>query len=81
MTAAQGQIGDLRGFIDKRRSAPATAAMASATKLATIANYTDLDSIEARLITAGYSQTNLNRMTMNDKIYALRLVTDSAGIN
>lgn len=83
MPAAQGQIGDLRGFVDKRRST-AAGAINPATVLATIANYTDLNSIEAKLISTGnaaYTQAKLNLMTMNDKIYAVRLSQDSAGIN
>ena len=30
--------------------------------------------------TAGYSDENINLMTVNDKIYAVRLANDAAGI-
>jgi len=84
MTAATGQIGEMTGrsFTDKRRTG-LTGSVNPATVLATVANYASLNTIEAALTAAdsnAYSQTNLNRMNVNDKIYALRTVQDSAGI-
>lgn len=42
--------------------------------------FTDNDSMDDRLLDAGYTQTQLNDMTQNDKVYALRIVLDSSGI-
>lgn len=42
--------------------------------------FTDNDSMDDRLLDAGYTQTQLNDMTQNDKVYALRTVLDSSGI-
>lgn len=66
-------------FTDKRRASGQT----NATPLGTSANYKDVASIEARLTAIdanAYSAANLRCMNLNDKVYALRLADDSAGI-
>lgn len=67
------------GFVDKRRSA----SQASATPLGSPTNYADMTAIDARLFAisaTSYSASRLNIMNLNDKIYALRLADDLAGI-
>lgn len=67
------------GFVDKRRSGSQTAT----TPLGTAANYADQTSLDTRLFAisaTSYSASRLNSMTVNDKIYALRLNDDLAGI-
>lgn len=66
-------------FTDKRRASGQT----NSTPLGTPANYMDVASIDARLAAVdatAYSAANLRIMNLNDKIYALRLADDSAGI-
>lgn len=68
------------GFVDKRLSPGQTQGQ----PLATIANYATNTSIEARLTAisaTSYSAARLRTMTQNDKVYALRLNDDAAGIN
>jgi hypothetical protein len=67
------------GFVDKRRSG----AMSDATPLSTVANYASSSTLDARLTAisaTSYSASRLNSMTVNDKIYAVRLNDDLAGI-
>ena len=64
------------GFVDKRRSSGQT----TTNPLGTPANYASVDAIETRLTTIGYTAAQLGTMNLNDKIYALRLSDDSAGI-
>lgn len=73
------------GASDTVTFAPAlTAATASGDTLRLVGNvaaYADNDSLDARLNAIDstlYSQTNLDKMTQNDKVYALR-VNDDAG--
>lgn len=67
------------GFVDKRLSPGQTETQ----PLGTLANYTTPGAIEARLTAisaTSYSAARLRQMTLNDKIYALRLNDDVAGI-
>lgn len=66
-------------FVDKRRSI--TSAGSTDDNIGTPANYASIADLETRLLTVGYSQSQLNSMTVNDKQYALRLADDSAGMN
>jgi ABC-type glycerol-3-phosphate transport system substrate-binding protein len=59
--------------VDKRRGNNFAAAVLSA-------NYTDETALNNALGVAGYSDANINLMTVNDKIYAVRLANDAAGI-
>lgn len=75
------QIGPLVevGFIDKRRSAGQT----ETTDIGTPANYLTHEALDARLTAisaTSYSAKRLRQMTQNDKIYAIRLNDDAAGI-
>lgn len=66
------------GFVDKRRGGNLRAA-----GVTTPANYVTEAAIDARLtaINAAYwTATRLAQSTRNDKIYALRLADDAAGI-
>lgn len=68
-------LGNVDGVVDRRQT------QGSATqKLATPADYADVDAMRTALTTAGYTSANLDLMTVNDMIYALRLANDSAGI-
>lgn len=40
----------------------------------------DEQSLDARLLTIGYTQSAINQMTQNDKIYAVRLADDAESI-
>ena len=67
------------GFVDKRRSRGET----GATALVEDNNYTNVFDLRTRLaaINAGYfTAAQLDRMTKNDMIYALRVASDAAGI-
>lgn len=66
-------------FVDKRRASGQT----NTNPLGTPANYKDVSSIDTRLAAVdanAYSAANLRTMNLNDKIYALRLADDSAGV-
>jgi hypothetical protein len=66
-------------FVDKRRSSAPT----NANPLGTPGNYKDEASLDTRLAAisaTAYSAANLRVMTTNDKVYALRLNDDAAGI-
>ncbi len=76
MTLQYGPAIDL-GFVDKRRSDTPT----NTSPLATQANYATEATLDTRLTTIGYSALSLRCMTTNDKVYALRVSDDSAGIN
>lgn len=67
------------GLAPNKSKTGATAHSNNAHSLATPANYTDIASLDARLIAinAGvYTQARLNSMTVNDKIYAVILNDD-----
>lgn len=67
------------GFIDKRRSGSPSAS----SPLGAAANYADATTIDARLTAisaTSYSAARLRQMNINDKVYALRLNDDLAGI-
>jgi hypothetical protein len=67
------------GFTDKRRSA----SQSDQTPLGTAANYASGNSLDARLTaisSTSYSAARLRQMNINDKVYAVRLNDDLAGI-
>lgn len=67
------------GFVDKRRAASSS----DTSPLGTAANYASNSTLDARLTAISattYSASRLNSMTQNDKIYAVRLNDDLAGI-
>lgn len=71
-------LGVVRSVVDKRQLQGA-----STQAIATPANYASEASLRARLtaISAStYSTANLNLMTINDMVYALRMNDDAAGI-
>ena len=49
----------------------------TSTKASTVATYTDRASMETYLLSHGYTQANLNSMTINDLIYATKLKQDA----
>lgn len=66
-------------FVAKTR-AVANSAAVSTDSLVTPGNFTDMTALDTRLTaidSTAYSPANLNTMTLNDKIYALR-VADAA---
>lgn len=63
------------GFVDVRRTQATTA-----TTLSNPADFTSLDTAETKLLANGYTQARLNQMTQNDKVYALRVLEEAAGI-
>ena len=67
------------GFVDKRMGR----GFSGATIYAEQNNYDNINDLRTRLaaLNAGYyTATRLDQMTMNDMIYALRTISDSAGI-
>jgi hypothetical protein len=81
MTAQHGQVEEMIPSLgaDRRRSTRANAS-ASGTQATTVATYTDRNSMETYLLAHGYTQTTLNRMSVNDLVYATRLSQDPGGI-
>lgn len=72
------QIGPLPriNFVDKRLSdGPQTTDV-----LSTPANYDSPAAMDARLLALGYAAGDIRCMTQNDKVYAIRVADDSAGV-
>lgn len=75
---ADSDIGELAGFVDKRRVKGQTGS-----SLATSGNYDSVGTMRTRLAAINgtyYTTARLNSMTENDMVYALRLADDAAGI-
>jgi hypothetical protein len=77
---ATHQISPLEiGFVDKRRTTRAgngSETMADAFLNATKSQ----DDMDTALLAAAYTQAQIDHMTTNDKVYALRLALDPNGI-
>lgn len=71
-TALGGAI-DMGSVVDKRRGNNLAANPLSN-------NYADETALNNALTTAGYTDAQAASMTINDKIYAVRLANDAAGI-
>lgn len=79
---AQHQPGNEQGFTDKTKATAGSVADSGAS-VGTPANYdnnTALDAALTAISATTYSQVNLDKMTRNDKVYALRLNSDSGTI-
>lgn len=66
-----------------RKAASRVGSVASATDgLATEANYASEATLDARLLAMGgmYTQAVIDRMTQNDKVYAVRLNDDASSV-
>lgn len=79
---SQHQVGGISsdGIVDRTRATAGSAADATS-PYATPANYASLSALDTRLNAISgtiYAQSVLDKMTVNDKIYALRL-NDDAG--
>ena len=75
---AQAQLGNPLGVTDKRSTQGNTTS-----PIGTEANYADVAALRTRLaaVAAGtYTATVLDQMTVNDMIYALRVLDDAAGL-
>ena len=69
-------------FVDKRRSTAGSVAL-STNSIGTLGNYGGINALRTRLFAispTAYSQANLNAMTANDMVYALRLNDDPLSI-
>ncbi|HEY9658390.1 MAG TPA: hypothetical protein V6C65_08055 [Allocoleopsis sp.] len=69
-----------QGFVDKTKSTAGSVADSNGS-VSTPANYDNNSALDARLTAISattYSQKNLDSMTRNDKIYALRLNDDAS---
>lgn len=76
----QHQLGDLEasGIVSRARAVAGSVAVNTG-MLATPANYTSIAALDARLIAINattYTQAQLDKMTANDKIFAIRLNDD-----
>lgn len=72
------QIGNRIGFVDKRRTPNA-----QTSPVGTPANYANEAAMDTRLAAINgtyYTAARLAGMTHNDKVYAIRLSDDAAGI-
>lgn len=49
-------------------------------RLVGLDDYSSMDSLDARLLSAGYTQSQCDTMNVNDKVYALRLTFDIGSI-
>lgn len=81
---AQNQLRPVNrvNFVAKDRATAASASV-STDSVGTPANYTDMTALDTRLTAIdanAYSQANLDTMTLNDKLYALRINDDSGTI-
>ena len=79
---ANAQLGVVRSVVDKRQVQTGPTPLATQ-PIATPANYASISTMRTRLTAIGapYNTTgDLDTMTMNDMVYALRLSDDSAGI-
>jgi hypothetical protein len=67
------------GFVDKRRTTSVAngATVRSATAQAAYVSQTAMDT---RLIAIGYTQKQIDSMTTNDKVYAIRVADDPLSI-
>lgn len=77
---AQHQIGNAQGVVDKNRSTARSVAKSNGS-ISTAANYDNVAAMDARLQAINgtyYTNARLDSMTMNDKVYALRLADDAA---
>lgn len=74
--ATQHQPDDVLGFVSKTRATSGSSGKSNES-VATPANYTSIAALDARLTTLGYTATQLQTMTRNDKIFALRLKDDA----
>lgn len=65
------------GFTDKQRAVAGSAAVTDES-VASVALYASNDDLDAEVIAEyGYTQAEVDKMTQNDKIYAVRLANDS----
>lgn len=75
---ANANLGVVRSVVDKRQTQGL-----DTQAIATPANYASVAAMRTRLAAisgTAYSAANLNSMTTNDMVYALRLNDDAAGI-
>lgn len=75
---AQHEPGDVLGITDKNKATAGSAAK-STEAVATVANYASHADLDARLTAISattFSQSRLDSMTLNDKVYALRVQDD-----
>ena len=71
------QLGNAPGFVDKRQT------QASAADSVTAADYADQTALDTALAAAAagtYTAAYLAKMTFNDKVYALRTLSDPTSI-
>ena len=71
------------GVVDKGRAVAKSAAVpggGNITAPATYASHTDLDTRLTAISATTYTQAVLDKMTLNDKIYAVRLADDADSI-
>lgn len=73
---AQHKLFNNQGFIDPGRETAGSSAVAGGS-VGTPANYDSNTSMDTRLIALGYTQAQCDKMTANDKVYAIRLADDS----
>jgi hypothetical protein len=65
------------GWKDARRTGPTSNA---ATSQATPADYVSNATLDAKLLASGYTQKQIDSLTQNDKVYAVRIIDDPTSI-
>lgn len=81
MPAQHGQVEELNTLTGPQRQRATAANHAkNQTTLSTPATYNDRTALETYLLANGYTQAALNRMTLNDCVYAARLKQDPTSI-
>lgn len=73
---AQHQPGNNQGITDPKR-ATAGSVSKSDGSVANSAVYDSNEAMDTHLLTKGYTQTQLDSMNNNDKMYAIRLADDA----
>lgn len=76
---AQHQLFNKQNFVDKERAVAGSDAVPGGS-VGTPANYDSNTALDTRLLALGYSQATLDKMTQNDKVYAVRLNDDEDSI-
>lgn len=72
---AENQIGPINtAFVDKR-------AGHTSDERPTAGDYSSIKVMRTTLSANGYTKQQLDSMTVNDMVYAVRLISDKAGIN
>lgn len=77
---AQHTQHNLLGVVDKGRAVAGSNAVSGSGNITSHNVYADHAALDTALLADGYTQTQLDKMTLNDKRYAVRLADDADSI-